>query len=182
MLIVVGLGNPGRQYLKTRHNVGFMVVERLVEAAGIDLSKGAKKGFSSFWTKGNIEGRDVILQLPQTFMNLSGRAVREIMDYFHVQPLNVMVVHDDLDLPLGRVKQVFDSGSAGHRGVGSMIESLGTKAFHRIRVGIGKPAVKEEVERYVLSPFEKAEYEVLEKVIGEGVDLLRTWILTRKNI
>jgi len=173
MKMVVGLGNPGLQYEGTRHNVGFDAVEKLAERHGLKVSK---KGFSSLWVKGGVGGEDVLFLLPQTYMNLSGRAVREALDYYKLAPGQLAVAHDDLDLPLGRVKWDLEAGAAGHRGVGSMIDHLGTKAFYRTRMGIGRPSRKEEVESYVLSPFAKAEREVVKAMIGETVELLEKWI------
>lgn len=114
--------------------------------------------------------------LPQTFMNLSGGAVREAIDYFRLPPRQLVVAHDDLDLPLGRVKWDFDSGAAGHRGVSSIIEHLGTKAFYRVRMGIGRPERKEEVESFVLTSFAKAEGEAAEAMTEEAVGLLEKWL------
>ncbi len=174
MKVVVGLGNPGEKYQGTRHNVGFDVVERLAERHGVKISK---KGFSSLWAKGAVGGVDVLFVLPQTFMNLSGGAVREVLDYYRLEPKDLAVTHDDLDLSLGRVKWDFESGAAGHRGVSSIIDHLGTKAFYRLRMGIGRPQVKEEVEGYVLSPFAKGEREAAEAMTEETVGLLEKWIL-----
>lgn len=116
------------------------------------------------------------MSLPQSFMNLSGPAVREIKDYHRVSDRNLMVVHDDLDLPLGRIKTAFDSGAAGHRGVDSIIGQLGTRQFHRTRIGIGRPISQEEVEDFVLSPFEKKDQELVEESVAEAVKILKKWI------
>lgn len=174
MKMVVGLGNPGEKYQGTRHNVGFDAVERLAERHGVRISK---KGFSSLWAKGSVGGADVLFLLPQTYMNLSGGAVREALDYYRLGPGDLTVVHDDLDLALGRVKWDFESGAAGHRGVSSIIDHLGTKAFYRVRMGLGRPQAKEEVEGYVLSPFAKSEREAAETMTEEAVGLLEKWIL-----
>ena len=117
-----------------------------------------------------------MLLLPQAFMNRSGEAVREAASYYRVPPEELLVVHDDLDLPLGRVKVDFDSGGAGHRGVGSIIETLGTKGFHRIRIGIGRPVRKEEVESFVLSPFDPGDREGIEGMVNEAVSATKRWI------
>jgi PTH1 family peptidyl-tRNA hydrolase len=150
-----------------------VAVGRFAEEEGIEISK---KGFSSLWSKGKIGGREVLFLLPQTFMNRSGEAVREIKDYYRIGDRELTVVHDDLDLPLGRVKLDFDAGAAGHRGVGSMIETLGTKGFYRIRIGIGRPMKKEEVEGYVLSPFGEGEKEIVQEAIKSATQLLKKWI------
>lgn len=173
MKLVVGLGNPGREYAKTRHNIGFMVVDHLAREEEVKVSK---KGFSSLWAKGKIGDEEVLFLLPQAFMNRSGEAVREIKDYYRIEDRDLVVVHDDLDLPLGRIKLDFEAGAAGHRGVGSIIEVLGTKGFYRVRIGIGRPARKEEVEAYVLSPFEEGEEEAVCETVKDAVKILREWI------
>lgn len=177
MKLVVGLGNPGEKYQGTRHNVGFDVIERLADRHGVRISK---KGFSSLWAKGSVGGADVLFLLPQTYMNLSGRAVREALDYYRLGPGDLAVAHDDLDLALGRVKWDFESGAAGHRGVSAIIDHLGTKAFRRVRMGIGRPQAKEDVEGFVLSPFAKGEREAVEAMTEEAVGLLEAWIREAK--
>lgn len=173
MKLVIGLGNPGSQYEQTRHNVGFMAVETLAGDVGIKISK---SGFGSLWCKAEVDGRPVVFCLPQTYMNRSGDSVRQVMDFYRIPPGQVIVAHDDLDLAFGRIKQGFDSGAAGHKGILSMIEQLGTQAFHRIRMGIGRPDRKEEVERFVLTPFRKDEWETVNVMIRESSDLMRKWI------
>lgn len=173
MKLIVGLGNPGREYGETRHNIGFRVVGCLAEKSGIGI---VKKGFSSLWGKGRVEGADVILMLPQTFMNRSGETVRQVKDFYRIPEQGLMVVHDDLDLPLGRIRQDYNAGAAGHRGVLSIVEALGTKSFHRLRMGIGRPERKEEVEDFVLSPFEKGERDAVHAMINNATDLLLKWI------
>jgi len=173
MRLIVGLGNPGSKYEGTRHNVGFEAVLRLAERHSLKI---AKKGFSSLWGKGSVDGRDTVLLLPQTFMNLSGQAVREVVDFYKLSPADVAVAHDDLDLSLGRVKWDFEAGAAGHRGVSSMIDHLGNKGFYRVRMGIGRPERKEEVESYVLSPFGKSDRPTVEAMVDETVGLLERWI------
>lgn len=173
MKLVAGLGNPGEKYEKTRHNIGFHVVGRLAERHGVRISK---KGFSSLWAKGEVGGEDVIFLLPQTFMNLSGGAVREALEYYRLAPAQLAVAHDELDLPLGRVKWAFEAGTAGNKGVSSIVDHLGTKAFYRARLGIGRPEMKEQVEGYVLSPFGKDEREDAEAMTEEAVGLLEKWI------
>jgi PTH1 family peptidyl-tRNA hydrolase len=173
MRAVIGLGNPGEKYEGTRHNIGFDVIGRLAERHGVRMTK---KGFGGFWAKGAVSGVEVLWLLPQTFMNLSGGSVREALDYFKISPGQLAVAHDDLDLALGRVKWDFGSGAAGHRGVSSIIDHLGTKAFYRVRVGIGRPERKEEVESFVLSPFSKSEGTAVEAMTEEAVGLLEKWL------
>lgn len=176
-VLLVGLGNPGSEYEKTRHNVGFRVLEFFAGEHGSAVSK---KGFSSFWTKLSV-GSDVFVQLSQTYMNLSGEAVRALADYYRIAPKNIMLVHDELDLPLGKLKKAFGSGAAGHRGVSSVAEHLGTKDFWRLRLGIGRPERKEQVSDFVLHPFQKDEEVFVEKMIKEAVSLLNEFILEVKK-
>ncbi len=126
-----------------------------------------------------MEDSDILFLLPQTYMNRSGEAVREARDFFRVEPEQMMVVHDDLDLALGRLKLDFDAGAAGHRGVASITDTLGTKAYHRIRMGIGRPHRKEQVESFVLSPFSPEEEPVAEQMVEEAKSSLRKWILEK---
>ncbi len=164
--LIVGLGNPGVQYRDTRHNVGFMVIERWASELKISLRENsvAKYGMVQFGDK------KVILQCPLTYMNLSGRAVKLYKERYGVLNEDIMVVHDDLDLPLGRLRVARDGGSGGHKGVSSIIEALGSKEFARLRIGIGRPRYSESVEEYVLSPFYSDELETLEKVVDLAVE------------
>lgn len=168
------MGNPGEKYHGTRHNVGFDVVVGLAGETGVRI---AKKGFSSLWAKERVDGREILFFLPQTFMNRSGEAVGEAMGFYKVPPQDLMVVHDDLDLALGRVKADFNAGAAGHRGIGSIIDRIGTKEFHRIRLGIGRPERKEDVEAFVLSPFGSVDKETVEAMKTAAVGELKKWIV-----
>ncbi|MDZ4230068.1 MAG: aminoacyl-tRNA hydrolase, partial [Candidatus Veblenbacteria bacterium] len=143
MKLIVGLGNPEQKYLPTLHNVGWRIVEILAQAAS--------------WTNFSARSRicrlpqtDTLLLRPQTFMNESGESVREVVEYYKIALPDLWVVHDDLDLPAGQGRLSFDSSSAGHRGVQSIIDALGTKTFWRFRVGIGRPPQNTPAEDYVL--------------------------------
>ena len=166
MMLIVGLGNPGIKYKNTRHNVGFMAVDYLAETSGVRFNK---SDFKSHWGKGNILGREVILVKPQTFMNLSGKAVKVLADFFHIEPKGILVIYDDIDLELGAIRIRLGGGSGGHRGMQSIIEYLGANNFPRIRLGIGRPKNEAEglmlnaegdVADYVLSPFNSEEKEL----------------------
>lgn len=146
----MGLGNPGLSYANTRHNVGFRVIDSLGAANRIVLRNHLP---TAIYGEGTIEGQAVVLALPLTYMNASGKAVVDLCAHVSIPPKDLIVVHDDLDLPLGRVKLKLKGGDAGHHGVQSLIEHLGTGEFLRIRVGIGRPASREEIVTYVLSPF-----------------------------
>jgi PTH1 family peptidyl-tRNA hydrolase len=167
MYLIVGLGNPGNRYRATRHNIGFMVLENLAAKLEFDLSQ---KSFNALWGKGKIANKNVILAMPQTYMNLSGNAVRQLHAFFKTDLSNLIVIHDDLDLSFGSVRLKTGGGNAGHKGLASIEENLGSSEFMRIRLGIGKPADKSRIEGYVLEPFAKEEQNVLPEFIGWAAD------------
>lgn len=172
MLLIVGLGNPGREYERTRHNAGFMLVDLLAAQAGIKFEKKGK----GLWGKGRYAGEDVVLLKPQTFMNLSGEAVSEVRAFYKIPAASMIVAYDDCDLPLGRLRVRKDGGSGGHRGVNSIISSLGSRDFPRIRLGVGRPP-HNDTAGYVLSPFAKEELVALDEMLhraAESVELLIT--------
>ena len=165
--LIVGLGNPGKRYEKTRHNIGFMALEMLAARLKIDLKQ---KSFDALWGKGTFDGQNVLLAEPQTFMNLSGTAVRQLQSFFKMDISNLIVIHDDLDLPFGSVRLKAGGGTAGHKGLASIESNLGTSGFMRVRLGIGKPVDKSRIEGYVLEPFRKEEQELLPDVIRQAAD------------
>lgn len=158
MKIIAGLGNPGERYLFTRHNLGFMVADRLALSHHLSFRR---KKFDALLAEGPIGGIPAILLKPQTFMNLSGKAVGPLVRFFKVDAADLVVIHDDLDLPFGTIRVKKGGGDGGHKGLQSIIEALGTDDFLRLRFGIGKPVTKELVEAYVLEPFGKEETECL---------------------
>lgn len=164
MWMVVGLGNPGAQYVFTRHNVGFMAIDTL--ASQLNLPKLREDALAHFY-KTKIENtEDVIVVKPQTFMNRSGMAVREMMQYYKVPMEKLIVIHDELDLAFGAIKIVRDRGPAGHNGVKSINESIGSQNYVRIRIGIGRPLRPEiEIVNYALQNFEKPELEALKDLL-----------------
>jgi len=167
MWLIVGLGNPGRKYSKTRHNVGFMVVDALSSKYSIPL-KGKSKNF--ICGRCCIDGEDIIFLKPLTFMNRSGVAVKEaIRKYTNIE--NLIVVHDDLDLDAGIIRIKKDGSAGGHKGIASVIEIIGTKDFLRLKIGIGRPD-RISAEEYVLSPFDKHERPVIKKTIEKAVDAI----------
>ena len=178
MMLIVGLGNPGKEYEKTRHNVGFMVLDEFQKEHDFPDFSPSKK-HSSLVSEGILGSTKVLLAKPQTFMNNSGKAVQSLLPKrglgFPKPRLGntLVVVHDDIDIPLGKVKVSKGSGSAGHKGVDSIIQSLGTKDFTRIRVGIqpatGKP---ENVEEFVLMPFQKLELPLLQLALQNAIQIL----------
>ncbi len=167
MYLIVGLGNPGFEYRKTRHNVGFMVIERWAFNLRIALKE---EGLAKYSLVQFEDNRNVILMCPLTYMNLSGKAVKAYKACYGVRAQNILVIHDDLDLPLGRVRISRNGGSGGHKGISSIIEALGTKDFPRLRIGIGRPRFGEDVVDYVLSPFYEDEWEVVEKVLDIAIE------------
>jgi PTH1 family peptidyl-tRNA hydrolase len=170
--LVVGLGNPGKKYEKNRHNVGFMVVERLAQAHGLP---DFKEKFSAVWTRGEIAtsgGRHAVALLePQTFMNLSGDSVQPAAAFLKVEPRNVIVVHDELDIPWRDVRLKVGGGHAGHNGLRSIIQRLGTPDFVRVRVGVGRPPPgwKGDVADFVLHDFDAMEKAELPDVVDRAV-------------
>jgi PTH1 family peptidyl-tRNA hydrolase len=172
--LIVGLGNPGREYEKTRHNVGFDATLAFIEALPGNLKKTDK--FNSIYWEGRFKGKNLLIQHPMTFMNLSGKAVAALARSKEITPSEILVVYDDMDLPLGKIRIRKSGSSAGHRGVESIIEELGTSKFSRLRIGIGR--AQNETVDYVLAKFNADEQPVLDEVIKTTVDAL-TLGLTR---
>lgn len=160
--VIVGLGNPGPRYERTRHNAGFEAVARLAAAHGIALRQQRHRALVG---DGRLGGRHCLLALPQTFMNLSGESVRRILDFTSTPVADLVVVTDDLDLPLGRIRVRGDGGAGGHRGLASILEHLGEAGFVRVRIGIGRPPERVPAEAYVLQEFAAAERPALEEAL-----------------
>ena len=163
MYLIAGLGNPGLKYRNTRHNVGFKVVDLWAKSLGVRLDR---RRFQARFARTRFQNMDVILLRPMTFMNRSGDSIKACIDFFGLHAENVLVVHDDVDLPVGRVKVVRGGSAGGHRGVLSVIQHLGSHEFPRIKIGVGRPRYDgESVEDYVLKSFYRDEKEVVEEVI-----------------
>ncbi|NPA32722.1 MAG: aminoacyl-tRNA hydrolase, partial [Aquificae bacterium] len=167
--LLVGLGNPGKEYEKTRHNVGFMVIDEL--AKNLRLKNPQEVALSHVY-KARLGGKEVYLAKPQTYMNNSGVAVYNLLEEFSLSPEQMIVVYDDLDLPLGSMRLRLRGSSGGHRGVESIIKAIGTQNFPRLRIGIGRPKKKEDVVKYVLSPFSPEEERVIGNVIKKATRCL----------
>ncbi len=165
MYIIAGLGNPGRSYKNTRHNAGFMVLDNLARQNGIKIRSFKYKGRAG---SGKIDGEKIYLLKPRTYMNLSGISVAECLKGQKVKPDRLIVIHDDMDLPTGRIKVKAAGGSGGHKGIDSIIKHLGTDRFARVRIGIGKPADKEDTVDYVLSSFSDTERQEWENALEKG--------------
>lgn len=169
MELIVGLGNPGKEYESSRHNVGFLVVSRLAKAHGIPLNE---RKYKSRWGKGHIDHHPVILAKPHTYMNLSGGAVERLLAACALTPRQLIVIHDDLDLPFGRIKIKEQGGNGGHKGIQSIMHALGTGDFPRIRVGIGRPPDGLDAADFVLQPFDEIERRSLNEVIARSREAL----------
>lgn len=171
--IVVGLGNPGAQYEGTRHNAGFLAIDYVATSLGVRIDR---LRFKALTGEATLGGAHVLLMKPQTFMNLSGDAVREAAAFYHVPPENVIVIYDDVTLPVGRMRVRGKGSDGGHNGIKSMIAQLGSNAFPRVRLGVGeRPNPDFDLADWVLSRFTPAERETLAKaypVAREGVELL----------
>jgi PTH1 family peptidyl-tRNA hydrolase len=171
--VIVGLGNPGRQYRAHRHNVGHMVMDHLATAHGLAFGRVQHE---SLVASGRIADRQVILVKPQTFMNASGRAVSRLVRYYRIPLERLLVVYDDLDLPLGTLR-FRDAGSAGgHKGVDSLVEELGSQSFSRLRLGIGRPPGQMDPADFVLQPFREDEKPLLDHVIREAMAGIHTFL------
>ncbi|AKQ64897.1 Peptidyl-tRNA hydrolase [Myxococcus hansupus] len=176
MKLIVGLGNPGREYERHRHNIGFMVVEALLARARASLNQ---EKFAAKVGQGTLAGERVLFVEPQTFMNLSGRSVAEAARFYKVAVEDVLVIHDELDLPLGRLQLKAGGGSGGHNGLKSIVSSLGDESFIRLRFGIGKPEgpnARERVSGYVLSNFDDGERREMDALIDRAMDMAELWI------
>lgn len=157
MKLIIGLGNPGKEYEKTRHNIGFIIVDEVAKHFGVTKYDSKFKGY---YTKINVAGESVIILKPQTFMNLSGESVREVIDFFKIDIEDILVVYDDLDLELGRIRFRAKSSSGGHNGIKSIESHLGTNNFKRLKFGIDRDS-KIPVVKYVLGKFKKEEVEII---------------------
>ncbi len=168
MLLVVGLGNPGKEYVAHRHNVGFMAIDALADEVRADPFR---EKFSGVYAKAEIAGQPAILLKPMTYMNESGRSVQPAMAFFKVAPSSLIVLHDELDLPFGTVRLKVGGGHAGHNGLRSLISHCGTGNFGRVRLGIGRPPAgyRGEVADYVLSGFDAVERAGLPDCLKQAV-------------
>jgi len=172
--LIVGLGNPGREYRETKHNIGFMVIDRLGESIGCKLIKVQSKAIIGV---GRIGDQKVILAKPQTFMNLSGQAVVGLLHFYKIDPSRLIVAHDDVDLPFGQTRMRPGGGSAGQKGIGSIIEKLGSPDFARLRMGVGRPPGQREAADYVLKGFSKTDMEFLPEFINRGAEGLKSFVI-----
>ncbi|MEV0461496.1 aminoacyl-tRNA hydrolase [Nocardia tengchongensis] len=181
--LVIGLGNPGSEYERTRHNVGFMVADLLAERVGGRFTVHKKSGADLL--EARLDGRKVLLAKPRTYMNLSGRPVAALANFFSVPATEVIVVHDELDLPFGQIRLKRGGGEGGHNGLRSISQALTTKDYLRVRFGIGRPPGRQDPADYVLKPFsapERKEVPVIVEQTADAVELLlRVGLETAQN-
>jgi len=173
--LILGLGNPGRSYTWTRHNVGFLLLDCLAKKHEIEISR---RGMNSLYGRGRIGPEEVILAKPQTFMNLSGEAAQRLLHFFKIQPENAIVLHDDLDLPWGKVRIRIRGGDGGHKGIRSIMEALGSGGFIRFKIGIGRPErASQDPADFVLQPLTGEKREEFKEMIEGHAEALETLIL-----
>ncbi|MCM3513212.1 MAG: aminoacyl-tRNA hydrolase [Carnobacterium inhibens] len=173
MKMIVGLGNPGSKYKETKHNIGFITLDEFAVQHNMAFNK---TKFEAVYAEGFIGTEKILLVKPQTFMNDSGRAVRPLMDYFNVELEDLVVVYDDLDLPVGRLRLRQKGSAGGHNGIKSIIQHIDTADFNRIRIGIDRPMGKQTVVQHVLSGFPKNQHEELLIAVKDSVAALDYWI------
>lgn len=171
--LLVGLGNPGREYRAHRHNIGFMLADRLAGEYGLTFGR---VQHNALLAAGEIAGRPVVMAKPQTWMNLSGQAVGRLVRFFQIPLDRLLVAYDDLDLPLGTMRFREEGGAGGHKGMRSIIGQLGTQSFARLRLGIGRPPGQMDPAEYVLRPFRTSERPLLEEMLEESAAGVCTWL------
>jgi PTH1 family peptidyl-tRNA hydrolase len=171
--LIVGLGNPGREYRETRHNVGFMLLDRLAVKINARFTRMQSRALVANTI---VDGSKVILAKPQTFMNLSGQSVQGLIHFYKLTLSNILVVHDDLDLPPGTIRLRPDGGSAGQKGMNSVLERLGTDEFPRLRLGIGRPPGRMTAPDYVLQNFSQGEMTVISETLDRAVEAVLTFV------
>jgi PTH1 family peptidyl-tRNA hydrolase len=172
--LIVGLGNPGVKYRNTRHNVGFRVIDLWAKSLGVRLSG---RRFGSRNTRTTFQDKPVMLLRPLTYMNESGKSIRECVDYFDLRAEDILVIHDDIDLPLGKIRVVRNGGAGGHKGILSVVHHLGTREFPRLKIGVGRPRNDgESIEDYVLSSFYPDEKEIIQEVLQLAIRACEVFI------
>jgi len=167
--LFVGLGNPGPNYVSTRHNVGFMAVDYIGRENGAEIKKKVKNSLVGVF---NRDGEEFVLAKPQGYMNRSGIAVRGLLSHYSLTPGDLTVLHDDVDIPLGKVKEKKTGGAGGHNGIASITDELGTRDFRRLRIGVGRPPNGVDTADYVLSPFGKDEKDVVTRSIEDCFQMI----------
>ena len=176
--LLIGLGNPGREYKDTRHNIGFMFIDHLAEKIG---ARGMKVQSKSIVTSGLFEETKLILAKPQTYMNLSGQSVQGLLHFYKIPHTHLLVAHDDLDIPYGTIRIRPTGGPGGQRGMANTIELLGTKDFPRLRLGIGRPPGRMDPKDYVLQDFSKDELKLMPELLSRASDAALEFVMNGLN-
>lgn len=172
MKLIAGLGNPGKKYDKTKHNTGFMALDHYLDQNNLRLEKDK---FEGFWTKTKINGEDVILLEPQTYMNDSGKSIAQVAKFFKIAPEDILVIHDDMDMPIGKIRIRANGKSGGHNGIKSIISCLGTNKFNRLKIGIKHPE-NESVVSWVLTPFNKDQQELMDAAFATSEKIIADFV------
>ncbi len=175
--IIAGLGNPGQKYDKTKHNTGFMTMDHYLDEKGLSLDKDK---FEGLWTKQKINGEDVILLEPQTYMNESGRSVSQVANFFKVDPEDILIIQDDMDMPIGKIRIRANGKSGGHNGIKSIIRDLGTEKFNRLKIGIRHPK-NATVVSWVLTPFNDEQQKLMDDAFDTSVKIIDDFIAGRDS-
>jgi peptidyl-tRNA hydrolase, PTH1 family len=176
--LLIGLGNPGREYRDNRHNLGFMVIDRLIVRLN---ARGLKVQSKAIVTTATYEERKLILAKPQTYMNLSGQSAQGLLNFYKLPMENMLVAHDDLDLPFGTIRIRPGGGPGGQKGMASTIERLGTKEFPRLRLGIGRPPGRMDPAAYVLQDFSRDEMKILSEIVDRAAEAALTFVVEGLN-
>ena len=177
MKIIAGLGNPGQKYDKTKHNTGFMTMDHYLDEKDLSLDKDK---FEGHWTKQKINGEDVILLEPQTYMNESGRSVSQVANFFKVDPEDILIIQDDMDMPIGKIRIRANGKSGGHNGIKSIIRDLGTEKFNRLKIGIRHPK-NTTVVSWVLTPFNDEQQKLMDNAFDTSVKIIDDFIAGRDS-
>jgi PTH1 family peptidyl-tRNA hydrolase len=172
--LIVGLGNPGKEYVNTRHNVGFRCADALVQAHGLSYAR--RKQSKAKYADGTITSKRVLIAKPQTYMNLSGSSVQGLVNFYQIPPEQIIVIYDDLDLPPGTLRIRPKGGTGGHKGMTDIIQKLGTQDFPRIRFGIGRPPGRMDPAAFVLRPFDADEERVVKETVERVIKIIETWL------
>lgn len=172
MKLIAGLGNPGKKYDRTKHNTGFMALDYYLKQNNLTLEKDK---FEGHWSKQKINGEDVILLEPQTYMNDSGRSVAQVANFFKIDPKDVMIIQDDMDMPIGKIRIRANGKSGGHNGIKSIIRDLGTEQFNRLKIGIRHPK-KTTVVSWVLTPFNTEQQKLMDDAFETSTQIIADFI------
>lgn len=170
--VIIGLGNPGKQYADTRHNVGFMAIDKISEQWNIAVQQNK---FRALIGEGFIESTRVLLVKPQTYMNLSGESINELVRFYKLDVDDLVVIYDDLDLPVGKLRLREKGSAGGHNGIKSLIAHLGTQEFKRIKIGISRPRPGQSVSHYVLDPFPATDRPLIQQAIEQAAEASSQW-------